>query len=350
MNIKLTAGWFYGALIVALSLWILHGFVEALLAACVTAIASWPLYKRFAGHVRPRVGQNATSLMFTLVMTAFVLAPLVFAFGALLTEARALILELAAADKRGIPVPQWLQDLPLIGTWAATRWRHDLAYPGALAVWTQRADPAALVATAQSLGQFTARHAFIVLFTILLLFFLYQEGEFLAGGFRRLLRYHIGERGDGYLDLATRAVRASVNSMLIVALFDGCASGAAYALAGVPDAGVWAAITGLLALVPFLGYAAVILLTLQLALTGAASLSLFSLGLGCAVLLCGDKVVRPAVASDGIRLRFVWVLMGCLGGFEVLGLVGLAVGPVVLTLVRELWEQRVRALPPGDGA
>ena len=350
MNIKLTAGWFYGALIVGLSLWILHGFVEVLLAACVTAIASWPLYRRFAARVPQRLGRSATALMFTLVMTAFVLVPLVFAFGALLTEAHALILEIAAADKRGIPVPQWLQNLPLIGPWAAARWGHDLAYPGALAVWTQRADPAALVATAQSLGQFMARHAFIVAFTILVLFFLYQDGESLASGFRRLLRHHIGERGDGYLELATRAVRASVNSMLVVALFVGSASGVAYALAGVPHAGEWAAITGLLALVPFLGYVAVILLALKLALTDAASLSLLSFGLGCAVLFCGDKVVRPTVASDGIHLRFVWVLMGCLGGFEVLGLIGLVIGPVVLTLVRELWEQRVHALPPGDGA
>ena len=36
--------------------------------------------------------------------------------------------------------------------------------------------------------------------------------------------------------------------------------------------------------------------------------------------------------------------MGCLGGFEVLGLVGLVIGPVVLTLLRELWQQSVRDL------
>ena len=63
-----------------------------------------------------------------------------------------------------------------------------------------------------------------------------------------------------------------------------------------------------------------------------------------------DKVVRLTVASDGIRMRFVWVLMGCLGGIEVLGLVGLAIGPVVLALVREPWQRRVRALAPGDRA
>jgi hypothetical protein len=46
-----------------------------------------------------------------------------------------------------------------------------------------------------------------------------------------------------------------------------------------------------------------------------------------------------------MRLHFVWVLMGCIGGFEALGLVGLVVGPVVLALARELWVQRVRDLP-----
>ncbi len=44
MNIKLTPAWFYRALIVILSVWILHSFLAALLAACVTAVASWPLY------------------------------------------------------------------------------------------------------------------------------------------------------------------------------------------------------------------------------------------------------------------------------------------------------------------
>jgi len=51
------------------------------------------------------------------------------------------------------------------------------------------------------------------------------------------------------------------------------------------------------------------------------------------------------VAREGTRWHFVWVLMGCLGGFEALGLVGLGIGPVAIALTRELWEQRVRELP-----
>ena len=132
--------------------------------------------------------------------------------------------------------------------------------------------------------------------------------------------------------------------MLVVGLFDGLASGVAYVVIGVPHAAVWAAITGLLALVPFLGYLAVAALTLQLAMTGATTSALFAFALGCLILLCGDKVVRPLVARDGVQLRFVWILIGCLGGFEVFGLMGIIIGPVVLTLARELWEQSVRDL------
>jgi len=344
MKIKLTAGWLYGAVIVALSVWIIHSFLEALLAGCVTAVASWPLYTRFAHRVGRRVHKSVVSLVFTLGMVVFVLAPLVFAFGALLTEANALIAEIAAADKSGIGVPAWLEHVPLAGPWMASRWQSELAHSGAVSLWAQRTDSAALLGWAQSLGLFVGRHMFIVLFTILILFFLYQEGESLARNFRRLLRHHVGERAEAYVDLATRSLRASVNSMLLVALFDGFGSGLAYVIAGVPHAAVWAAITGSFSLVPFLGYVAVTALSLRLALLGSATSAFVAFALGCVVLFCGDKIVRPMIARHGTRLHFVWILMGCLGGFEVLGLVGLVIGPVAISLTRELWEQRVRDL------
>ena len=343
-NLRLTAGGVYGALIVLLSAWILHAFLEALLAACATAIATWPLYRRFTVHLPRRMGRSAASLLFTSLMTLFVLVPMLLAFGAVLSQGHELLLDIAVADRKGIAIPHWLENVPLAGPWLVSRWESELAHPGALLAWAQRTNPAALLGWAQSLGQFMARHMFIIGFTVLVLFSLYQEGESLAEGFGTVLRYRIGERAQTYIDLAVRAVRASVNSMLVVGLFDGFASWAAYAIAGVPHAAVWAAITGSLALVPFLGYVAVIALALQLAMTGAGTPAVLSFGLGCAILFCGDKMVRPAVAAGGTHLPFVWVLMGCLGGFEVLGLVGLVIGPVVLTLARELWAQRVRDL------
>jgi predicted PurR-regulated permease PerM len=229
-----------------------------------------------------------------------------------------------------------------LGPWLSARGHGPHGQPGALLELTQSTDPAALLGWAQSLGQFTFHHALIVGFAILLLAFLYQEGASLGRELTRGLREAIGDRAERYVDVATHAIRASVNSMLVVALFDGVASALAYAIAGAPRALLWAAITGALAAVPFLGYAAVAAMAVQLALNGTPTTALWSLLLGCAVLLLGDKLVRPLAARDGLQLPFVWVLMGCIGGFSVLGLTGLVIGPVALALMREVWDQRLR--------
>jgi predicted PurR-regulated permease PerM len=204
--------------------------------------------------------------------------------------------------------------------------------------------PAPFSAWRSRWAQFTARHALIGAFTVLLLAFLFRKGEALALAFTGALRRGIGAAADRYVEVATPAVRAAVSSMLLVGLFDGIAAACAYAMAGAPRALVWGAITGALAVVPFVGYAAVAALAVQLAVQGATTAALLSLLFGCVVLLCGDKVVRPMVASGGMRLPFVCVLMGCVGGFGTLGLSGLVIGPVALGLARELWDQRAREL------
>lgn len=344
MNLKLTPGRLLAAAVVVLSIWIVQGFIEALLAAGVTAIASWPLYTAFRARLPRGVAESAGAAIFTAAITLFVLAPLVFAVCGLLSEAQALLLGLALADGRGLVVPGWLTNLPVLGPWLADRWQSQLARPGALVMLTQHADPAAVLGWAHALARAMARHALIVGFAILLLAFLYRQGASLGRELTRGLRAAVGDRAEHYVHVATRAVRASVNSMLAVALFDSLATALAYGAVGTPRALLWAAITGSLAAVPFVGYAAVAALAAQLALQGMADAALLSGLLGCAVLLCGDKLVRPMVARGGMRLPFVWVLMGCIGGFGVLGLAGLVIGPVVLTLAAEIWEQRL-----GDG-
>jgi predicted PurR-regulated permease PerM len=340
MNLKLTPGRLLAAAIVVLAFWVVHGFTQALLAAGVIAVASWPLYVAFRARLPRSVGQSSGAAIFTVAITVFLLAPMVFACAALLSEAHALLHSLAAADNKGLP--DWLANTPVFGSWLAAQSEQRLVLPGALSTLTQHADPGALLGWAQSLGRLAFHHALTLSFTVLLLGFLYQEGGSLARELTAVLRQAIGDRAERYVDVGTRAVRSSVNSMLVVGVFDTFATALAFAAAGAPRPLLWAAITGALAAVPFLGYAAVAAMALELGLQGAPTTALLALMLGCAVLLCGDKLVRPMVARGGVRLPFVWVLMGCIGGFGVLGLAGLAVGPVVLSLCGELWEQRAR--------
>ncbi len=60
------------------------------------------------------------------------------------------------------------------------------------------------------------------------------------------------------------------------------------------------------------------------------------------MILLGDKVVRPLFVGSAVKLNLLWVLLGRLGGFQVLGLLGVFVGPVVLALCGETWREWVR--------
>jgi len=304
-------------LLIAAAAWVLHGFVEALLAAAITAVASWPAYAAFRAWLPRRLGRNAAASLFTVGITVFLLAPLVFAAWALVTEAQLML--------RGLGLPGWLVT--------------DAAFDagGAWRLLKQHAEPAALMGWAQALGEFTFRHLLIVAFSVLLLGFFYRHGETLVAEGRQALHRQLGDAADRYLAVAAAAIRASVASMLVVSLFDGLATAAVYAVAGAPRPLLWAAITGALAALPFLGYAAVAALALQMTLQGQAAAAVLVLAAGAAVLLAGDKLVRPLAARDGVHLPFVWVLMGCIGGFGVLGVTGLVMGPVLLALVAEMW-------------
>ena len=67
-----------------------------------------------------------------------------------------------------------------------------------------------------------------------------------------------------------------------------------------------------------------------------AAVSVFTFGM--LVLFIGDHFVRPKIIGDAVKLPFLWVLFGILGGVEVFGLIGLFVGPALMALVMTMWR------------
>jgi len=345
LKLEFKARWLWVALLLLLSVWIIHSFLVPLAWASIIAVATWPIYRGFASRMPPSMALSATPLVFTILVSSSILGPMVFAFGAVTVEAHNWLDKLALADKTGLAAPVWLESLPLVGSRLAERWQVQLGAPGGLSVWLQRADSSSLLSWVQTLGQFAAYHLFVVLFTILVLFFVYRGGDKQALRVNRFLRTAIGDGAAPYLELATQAVRATIIGMVAVALFDGVLTGIIYAVAGVEHAAVWGAVTALFAMIPYLGYVAVSGVALSLAASGAVVPALAVCVLGGFVHFVADKIVRPMLVGDAVKLGFVWVLIASLGGLEVLGLLGVLIGPVVLALASSILHQRRQDSP-----
>jgi predicted PurR-regulated permease PerM len=295
------------------------------------------MYGRFAHRLPSSMASNVTPLLFTMLVALVVLGPPSFAFATLASHAQGWV-NTMMADSNEFVAPAWVSTIPVVGPKLVAQ----LHAHGGLSVWLQHADTTALLGWLQSVGEFAGRHLFRIAFTVLLLFFVYRSGEALARDLGRFVEGRVGERANHYIELAIRGLRATIRSTLIVGVFDGVLIGIVCWIAGLQDAYVWGALTGLLAAIPFLGYAAVLGAFLALLGGGSAVAAWAFLAAGAVILFTGDKVVRPILVGSSTQLGFVWVLMGTLGGLELLGFIGIFVGPVVLSLAGELLRERTR--------
>ena len=128
---------------------------------------------------------------------------------------------------------------------------------------------------------------------------------------------------------------------LFVALLQGIIAGLGYALLGVKSPFLWAALTALFALLPFIGTAFIWLplaanFFLKWHIEGDAGFAVR----GIILILYGilavgsiDNFVRPKIISRHAEVHPVLVLLGVLGGLSLFGFVGLILGPVMLALL-----------------
>ena len=333
------AQWLFSAFVVVLSLWILHGFLAALAWAGVIALATWPLYKKFRALISPNFRKNVAPFLFTLVVSALFVIPLAFAFVQLGIEVQLVARLLLAAQREGLIAPEWLHHVPLLGDSVTQWWNQVLGTPGGIGDWLEHVESTALIPWAKVFGRQMLHRSAILGFTLLALFFLYRDGILLSEKILRLGVRLLGQRGEGHAEHAVLAVRATVNGLVLVGIGEGILIGAAYALAGVPSATVFGAITGLLSMIPFAAPLIFGGISLFLLAQGKMITAILIFSWGTLVLFIADHFVRPVLIGGSIKLPFIWVLLGILGGLETFGLLGLFLGPVVMAMGVSLWRE-----------
>jgi predicted PurR-regulated permease PerM len=327
--------------IIASALFVTQRFVLPLLWAAILCIATWPLYLRTLQACR---GRNlAAAAVATLVSALVFVTPLVLGVVQAAHQAPALAALVADANNAGIGAPQWLLKIPMAGGAVYDWWAATLGQPHGLAHLLHDGSIARLHSASDVLRTVgaSALHRMIdVGFAFMALFFFYKDG--LA------LRSQVGAIGDHLIGTARwtlystkipTAVRATVNGLVLVGLAEGVLLGVAYELAGVPSAVLWAAATGILAIIPFGAPLAFGAVALVLLMKGSTVAALAIVAWGTAVLFVADHFVRPTIIGNATALPFLAVLLGILGGVETLGLIGLFVGPVVMTLFVTLWHE-----------
>ncbi len=327
---------YLSVILLALAAWLLHGFIPSLLWAVVIVIATWPL--RHLVEAKTRLGNTGVAALMTSLVAALLFFPIGYALFHAATEIGTLVRWIMAVQKSGIAVPDWLPGIPKAGGQAAGWWRENLSDPAALTTLIGQSDNATLSEFARRFGTQIAHRLVTLFFTIVAIFFIYRDGKELSRKALGLLNRLAGESGDRYALQAVNAIRATVSGLVLVGLGEGLLIGIAYMLAGAPHPALLSLATGVLATIPFAAPVIFVSVSVLLLVQGntAAGISVFLFG--ALVLFIGDHFVRPKIIGDAVRLPFLLVLFGILGGLEVFGLIGLFIGPALMALVMTMWR------------
>jgi predicted PurR-regulated permease PerM len=335
-----------------LTFWLIRSFIIPLIWAAVFAIANWPLYHRCAQHVPEAIREHVLPLAFSLVVTFLVLGPIVFSFAVLARQSQAWLTEISIMDKAGLLAPSWLRATPAIGTRLADAWNDAAGTPGSLSALLSHVEDSLLLHSLQSAGHLIAYHAFVVAIVVVALVFAFRRGAELAEAFAHRIDEQFGQLGGKFVGVAVAALRATVQSMVLVGLMDGIAMGIIYATVHIPSPIAWGAVTGILAMLPFVGYSAIAAVCVSQVAQDATASAVLVGAVGFAVLFSSDKFVRPLLMAKGARLDFLGALMGTVGGLQTFGLLGIFIGPMIIAVGKAMlddWLTYLRLDPPGSG-
>jgi predicted PurR-regulated permease PerM len=322
------------------SFWVLRPFLLAGIWATMIVVATWPALR--ALQARLWGSRSLAVIVMVLVFFLIVAVPLATAVVAIVDRTDDIIAWARSLTTISVGhPPEWLQRIPLVGPKITERWRAT-ASASSEDLFTQ-ASPYLKEVARWLLGQAGTFGALLVhvLLAMIIAAILYAKGELAAAGVLAFARRLGGEPGVRVALLSAQAIRAVALGIVVTALIQSIIGGIGLVITGVPYP---------------------LLLTSVMFMFGVAQIGAVPVLVGAVVwvywssgtfwgtvmlvwtIFAGslDNVLRPILIRRGADVPFLLILAGVIGGLLAFGLVGLFVGPVVLSVTYTLLEAWVR--------
>lgn len=228
-----------------------------------------------------------------------------------------------------------LKEYPIIGGLAAWLGQNITATTEQFEGWLASGVQALLKPLMAKGGNFvlgalsTIIHFFMMLF---LLFFLLRDGRQMLASAVRLVPME-AQRRAALLKLMGDTTRAVVYGQIMTTLIQGMLVGVGFAIVGLPSAVLFGVLAAVLGLLPVGGAALVwapAVATLAATSQWGAAIFMLIWGTGVSV---SDNLLRPLLISTQAPVSVLAVFVGVIGGISAFGVIGVVVGPVLLTVI-----------------
>jgi len=239
-----------------------------------------------------------------------------------------------------------LSSLPVIGGWVS--WARENTTSSAAQVQGWLTDGLeSLLKNAASMGGDVALGVFGTLagffITLFMLYFFLRNGAGMVERLTRLVPIEPARRSQllRYLGEVTRAV---VFGSVTTAVIAGVIVGIGYAIAGLPAPMVFGVLGLIAAFLPMGASVVLVPAVLYLAFVGRWGAAIF-LACWIAVLVITENLLRPVLTAHHAKVSTLALFIGAIGGTAAWGIIGLLIGPVLLSFVVALVRFAEESVP-----
>jgi predicted PurR-regulated permease PerM len=311
---------------------ILKPFVPLLVWGIIIAIASYPRFEKLKNWLGGRGGWAAA--LWTMLLLLILIVPIFLFARGVIESAQSLIARLHDGNFNVPPPPQDIESWPLIGAPLSRAWSAAAAdltqVLTKFAPEIKSAIPGILSASA-GIGFTVLQFILAILVSGAMLAYAPAAAKLTRALFIRIF----GEQGPEYQQLVGSTIRNVTFGILGVALIQSAFAAIGFLVVGIPGAGAWSVIflfaallqIGVLVLVP-----AAIYIFATASTTKAIIFSVW-----CIFVAVMDNVLKPILLGRGAVVPIAVVFLGAIGGFVAMGIIGLFVGAVVLSVGYKLF-------------
>jgi predicted PurR-regulated permease PerM len=313
------------------SLILIRPFLTIIVWSIIIAVALYPIFDWLSAKL---YGHRALAAVAIIVFTFFVMLGPATWLALSLAETVRMLLAQFGDGSLAIPAPsEAIKAWPLIGEKIYEIWQ--LASTNLRAVVIEAAPHlkplgTTLLNAAGSVGINLLK--FIV--ALVISGFLLIPGPSLIRSIKNVLGHVAAGRGEEFVDLAGATIRNVSRGIIGISILQALLAGIGLLFAGVPAAGLFSFLVLLLGIIQ-IGPSVILvpLIIWSWFAMDTTTAVLFTLYMVPVNLL--DNILRPLVAK-GLSTPMPVILIGVLGGTLVHGMIGLFVGPIVLSIAWQL--------------
>lgn len=307
---------------------IVFPFLIPVLWGVILAVTLYPLYSKFS---RAMNGNKVIpSLVITLVLMGIVIVPSYWLISALVEEGKSLLLAIRDNTLVIVPPDEKVADWFLIGDPIYKSWEL-IANNLEAGLYTYR-EP--LLKLVEKLGSsflnFTSSILMLVFSLIISGIFLVhtEKSEKSVGSFAT---HMLGSAGNDILHLIVQTIRNVAKGILGVAVIQFILMGTFLVLADVPMAGLWAFLVLILAIVQIPPTLVAIPVIVYL-YTAKEPLPATLWSILMLLAAFSDNILKPWLMGKGAPVPMLVIFLGAIGGFMMMGFIGLFTGAMILSI------------------